>query len=97
MQVSVAEIPGMKCSFSEQPLAPGMPRMIDVQVSFKQPGEWAGLIRIEVCETFLPGASVESHDVPIYACCKGRTEFGRKISRTPRGKRITCLGLMNLN
>ncbi|KAK9820433.1 hypothetical protein WJX72_010306 [[Myrmecia] bisecta] len=65
VQVAVSGMPFVTCGFLDQPLAPGVPCVIDFQATFEQAGEWLGTVVVSVLSLALD--KEETHTLPIYA------------------------------
>ena len=46
VSIQSANLPFATLSYSEHPLAPGLPRVVDIVATFNQPGEWLGTVSI---------------------------------------------------
>ena len=59
--------PFASLSYSENPLPPGLPRVIEIDCAFRAAGEWLGTVGVSVTEPGSDGPADEHYPIPVYA------------------------------
>jgi hypothetical protein len=73
VSIQSANLPFATLSYSEHPLAPGLPRVVDIVATFNQPGEWLGTVSIA-------GSDHVAHD--------RKLAYARSVTATGAGARV---------
>ena len=76
VQIQSANLPFATLSYSEHPLAPGLPRVVDIVATFEKAGEWLGTVSIA-------GSDHVAHD---------RRTYARSVTATGAGAGVRDLG-----
>ena len=67
IQINAANLPFASLSYSESPLPPGLPRVIEIDCAFRAAGEWLGTVGVSVMEPGSDGPAEEHYPIPVYA------------------------------